>query len=451
MKKWLVLLVAGVMLLTACSSKSANETKSSDDPAASTKAAQPTASASGDPAGGGDGASDITVWAWDPNFNIKALNIAKEEYAKAGGKTNVSIVENAQADIIQKLNTSLGSGTTTGLPNIVLIEDYRAHSFLQAFPDMFYDLSGVINGSDFAEYKVGPTSMDGKNYGVPFDSGVTGMFVRTDYLEQAGYKAEDLQGIDWKQFIEIGKKVKAATGKAMLSQDPNELGLVRVMIQTAGSWYTDKDGTKPDLAGNAALKEAFELYKEMMKADIVKLHSDWSQFVANFNTGEVASVPTGNWINPSIKAEASQSGKWAIVPIPKLPGQPNAVNASNLGGSSWYVLNVPGKEQAADFLAKTFGSNVDFYQRLLTEVGAIGTYKPATAGEAYQLADPFYNGQKVFEDFAKWTESIPRVNYGAYTYTIEDILVAEMQNFLNDKPIDDVLKDAQTQAEAQIK
>ena len=39
------------------------------------------------------------------------------------------IVENAQEDIVQKLNTALGSGTTKGLPNIVLIEDYRAQSF----------------------------------------------------------------------------------------------------------------------------------------------------------------------------------------------------------------------------------------------------------------------------------------------------------------------------------
>jgi len=402
-------------------------------------------------AGGGEAAaSEITVWAWDPNFNIKALNFAKELYAQGQPDVAVNIVENAQEDIIQKLNTGLGSGTTKGLPNIVLIEDYRAQGFLQAYPDMFYDISGVINASDFAEYKIGPTSMDGKNYGLPFDSGVTGLFVRTDYLEQAGYSVSDLQNITWNQYIEIGKKVKAATGKNMISLDPSDLGIIRVMIQTAGSWYVKEDGETPHLADNAALKEAFELYKQLMEADIVKPHSDWSQFVGNFNSGEVASVPTGNWINASIKAEASQAGKWAVVPIPRLAGQPDAVNASNLGGSSWYVLNVPGKEQAADFLAKTFGSNVEFYQTLIQEIGAIGTYKPAASGEGYQAADEFYNGQKTIEDFAKWTEQIPRVNFGMHTYAIEDILVVEMQNYLNGKALDNVLADAQKQAEAQI-
>ena len=90
---------------------------------------------------------------------------------------NINVIENAQDDIVQKLNTALGSGTTKGLPNIVLIEDYRAQSFLQSFPDSFYELTDSFNATDFAEYKIAPTSFDGKNYGVPFDTGVTGLLL----------------------------------------------------------------------------------------------------------------------------------------------------------------------------------------------------------------------------------------------------------------------------------
>jgi len=446
MRKWLAVVLAAMLFLAACSGGGNNVGTQS---AGSGGGGSSSGGESG--ASGGQAATEITIWAWDPNFNIKALNIAKERYAKINPDVNVVIVENAQADIVQKLNTGLGSGTTTGLPNIVLIEDYRAQSFLKAFPDMFHELTGTFNEADFADYKVGPTSVDGKNYGLPFDSGVTGLFVRTDYLAEAGYTADDLQALTWNDYIEIGKKVKEATGKDMLSLDPNDLGIIRVMIQTAGKWYLDENGEKPFLAGNEALKEAFQLYKEMMEANIVKAHADWSQFVAGFNSGDVASVPTGNWINASIKAESSQAGKWAVVPIPRLAGQPGSVNASNLGGSSWYVLNVPGKEAAADFLAKTFGADVDFYQELVLEIGAIGTYIPASSGEAYSAADPFYNGQQTIVDFAKWTEDIPRVNFGAHTYMIEDILVVEMQNYLNGKSLDDALNDAQKQAEAQIR
>ena len=37
-----------------------------------------------------------------------------------------------------------------------------------------------------------------------------------------------------------------------------------------------------------------------------------------------------------------------------------------------------------------------------------------------------------------------------HTYAIEDILVVEMQNYLNGKDLDEVLKDAQQQAEHKL-
>ncbi|ANE46278.1 ABC transporter substrate-binding protein [Paenibacillus swuensis] len=429
MRKMVAALLVSVMFLSACGSNAGN----------------------GNNAGEGKEAKEISVWAWDPNFNIKALELAKETYAKENADLKVNVIENAQADIIQKLNTGLSSGTTKGLPNIVLIEDYRAQSFLQAYPDSFYEMTGKYKTEDFAEYKIAPTSLDGKNYGLPFDTGVSGMYVRTDYLKDAGYTTEDLQDIDWNQYIEIGKKVKEKTGKKMITLDPNDLGFIRMMIQSSGAWYTKDDGVTPDVAENEALKVAFESYKAMIDADIVAPNSDWSQFLAAFNSGEVATVPTGNWITPSVKAEASQSGKWAVVPQPTLPGVANSVHASNLGGSSWYVLNVPGKEQAADFLAKTFGSNKELYQKFITEIGAMGTYKPAAGGEAYQVKDEFFGGQNIIGDFAKWSEQIPQINYGLHTYAIEDVIIVAMQDFLNGKEITKVLQDAQKQAEAQLK
>lgn len=429
-KKILMPLAASALMLSACSGGGGGTTASNSDP----------------------DKKEITIWAWDPNFNIAALNLAKEKYAADHPDVTINIVENAQADIVQKLNTGLNSGTTKGLPNVVLIEDYRAQNFLQAYPDSFRDMSDKIKAEDFADYKAGPTSFDGKQYGIPFDSGVTGFYVRTDYLEQAGYTLEDVTNIDWEQFIEIGKKVKEATGKDMLTQDPNDLGTLRVMLQSAGSWYLKEDGVTPNIAGNAVFKEALEMYKAMFDADIVKLNSDWSQFVAAFNSGDVASVPTGNWITPSIKAEASQSGKWAVVPIPSLKNTPDSVNASNSGGSSWYVMNVDGQEAAADFMASTFGSDAELYQELLSEIGVLGTLKAASGGEAYEKPDEFFQGQKIYSDFAQWTTEVPNVNYGLHTYVIEDILSAEVQNYLNgSKDVDAVMNDAQAQAEAQLK
>lgn len=394
-----------------------------------------------------EGSKSLTAWAWDPNFNIAALETAKQHY---DGNVELEIIENAQADIIQKLNAGLSSGTMNGMPNIVLIEDYRAQSFLQAYPDMFYEITDYMNVDDFANYKIETTSIDDKQYGLPFDSGVAGLYVRTDYLEEAGYTVVDITNIDWQQFIEIGKDIKEATGKAMLTLDPDDLGQIRMMIQSAGAWYVGEDGKTPTLADNQALEKAFEVYKSMIDADIVEIISDWSQFVGAFNSGNVASVPTGNWITPSIKAEASQSGNWAVVPLPKL-SMDESVNTSNLGGSSWYVLNVDGKETAAEFLAQTFGSNEELYQSLVTDIGVIGSYLPASSGEAYSVEDEFFGGQQIIADFSQWTEKIPAVNYGMHTYAIEDIIVTSMQSYLGGAELSEVLNNAQSQAETQIR
>lgn len=240
LKKMWVLMLATVLLLSACSSGGGGKTAS----------------------GGDEKTNEITIWAWDKAFNVAALETAKEAYQKQNPDLKINIIENAQDAIIQKLNTGLNSGTSSGLPNIVLIEDYRSQSFLSAYPDAFKDLSSTIKASDFADYKIGPTSYEGKQYGVPFDSGVAGLYYRTDLLEQAGYKAADLQDITWDDYIQIGKDVKAKTGKELLSLDPNDLGIIRMMIQTAGKWYTAEDGKTPDISSNPALKEAFETYKK---------------------------------------------------------------------------------------------------------------------------------------------------------------------------------------------
>ena len=85
---------------------------------------------------GGDTASankktdkKITIWAWDENFNIKAANEAKELYAKENTDVEVDVVGMTQEDIVQKLHASLSSGTHEGLPNVVLIEDYKLPGF----------------------------------------------------------------------------------------------------------------------------------------------------------------------------------------------------------------------------------------------------------------------------------------------------------------------------------
>lgn len=127
----------------------------------------------------------MTVWCWDETYNTPAVKDAIKQYKKENGKQKVKVVTMAQDDIVQKLNTVLSSGGSKGLPNIVLIEDYRIQSYLKAYPDAFADLSSISKKGNFSSYKSAVNTVDGKTYGVPFDSGVAGLFYRTDLIKQA--------------------------------------------------------------------------------------------------------------------------------------------------------------------------------------------------------------------------------------------------------------------------
>lgn len=392
---------------------------------------------------------ETTVWAWDPQFNIRALEIARDIYLEENPDFNLNIIDNAQDDIVQRLNTSLSSGVTEGLPNIVLIEDYRAQGFLTSYPDAFFPLTDYFTPEDFAEYKIGATTSNDVNYGIPFDTGVTGLYIRVDLLEEAGYTLDDVTNISWTELQEVGQAIFDTSGVKLLSMDFNDLGLLRAMINASGSWYTEDDGVTPNIANNDALKEAFATFKSMHEANLVNIHNDWAQMLQAFNSGIVATVPQGNWITPSIMAAEDQAGSWAVVPWPTQDIE-GSVNASNLGGSSFYVLNIDGAEQAAEFLGATVGSSEDFYREIMTEIGAIGTYLPMLETDAYDMESEFFGGQPIFKDFAAWSEEIPSLNYGSHTYAIEDIMKNALQEYLAGGDIDEIFERAQTQAENQF-
>jgi lactose/L-arabinose transport system substrate-binding protein len=384
-------------------------------------------------------ADEVTVWCWAPEFNGAAMNEAIARYTAANPDAKITVVDFAKGDLEQKLQTQLASGTTEGLPDIVLIEDYGAQKYLQSFPGAFEPLTDKIDYSQFADYKVGLATVDGQTYSLPFDSGVTGLFYRSDLLEQAGYKAADLADLTWDQVIEIGLKVKAATGKPLLSIDISDAGAMRIMLQSAGSWYFKEDGTL-NIKDNPVFKKSLETWVKMLQTpDLYKQVSGWGDYTGAFNNGDVAGVFTGVWMTGGIKGN-NMAGKWAVAPIPRLDGVEGATHASNLGGSSWYVLSsAPGKDTAIDFLKTVWAGDVDFYQKILVGQGAFGAYLPARDGEAYSASDDYFGGQSVWADFSNWQAQIPPVNYGIFTNEVDAAITAQLPGLIAGGSIDDAI------------
>lgn len=395
-------------------------------------------------------AGDVTVWVWDPNFNGAAMKEAATRYSAIKPDTKIIVDDTAsQDDIRAKLQTQLLAGSTDGLPDIVLIQDDVAQKYLQSFPGAFEPLSDTIDMSVFAPYKVAAATYDGKSYSVPFDSGVTGLFYRSDYFTQAGFTAADLKDITWDRLIEIGTVVKEKTGHLLLDLDLNDPGLIRVMMQSAGEWYFNKDGTL-HITDNAPLKKALETYAKFYTAGLVNPVSGWTEYTGSFTSGKTASVPVGVWITGTIKANADQSGLWAVASTPRLD-IPSSVNASNLGGSSWYVLaSSDNKAEAIDFLDTIWAKDVDFYQKILTAQGAVGSLLAARDGEAYKASDEFFGGAPVWQEFSTWLSQIPSVDYGTFTAEVNAALQAQLPAILDGGDLDTALQAINDQAEQQM-
>jgi lactose/L-arabinose transport system substrate-binding protein len=396
-------------------------------------------------------ATTVTVWCWDTNFNGAAMKEAAARYAKDHPDVTIKVDDSAsQDDIRAKLQTQLLAGNTEGLPDIVLIQDDVAQKYLQSFPGAFVPLSDSIDMKDFASYKVAAATYQGKSYSLPFDSGVTGLFYRSDYLDQAGYKAADLQNITWDKFIAIGKDVKAKTGHNLIALDLNGDGLIRIMMQSAGKWYFKADGTL-DVLDNAPLKAALTTYAKIWQADIVKPVSGWTDFTGAFTSGDTAVALDGVWMTATVKSKPEQSGMWAIAPIPKLDGVDGATNYSNEGGSSWYVLSsAPAKDAAIDFLKTIWAGDKDFYQKILVGQGAFSTWLPASAGDAYKSSDAFFGGQPVWQNFSDWQAKIPAVDYGTFTAEVDAAVVAQLPAITKGGSVDDALKAINDQATQQM-
>ncbi len=103
-KKIVSLLLAGAMVasLTACGNSGSG------------------GQASGGKDGGTKGGNELTVWCWDPAFNIYSMNEAAKVYQKDHPDFKLNVVETPWADIQTKLTTAATSGKLDTLPDIIL-------------------------------------------------------------------------------------------------------------------------------------------------------------------------------------------------------------------------------------------------------------------------------------------------------------------------------------------
>lgn len=399
--------------------------------------------------GGGSGSSEgghkLTVYAWDPAFNIPAIEAAAADYKEnVDSEFELEILEQAGSEDVETAITTAGSsGDYSNLPDIVLFQDHYIQRYVADYPDAWTPLGDVdINWDDFAAEKLDYSTIDGEHYGVPVDNGTVVAAYRTDLLEQAGYTIDDLTGCTWDKFIEIGKAVYEKTGKALLCMNSDGNDLPYIMMQAEGVSQF-KDG-KPYITENETLVTIVEKLVEMAKENVLLMPNSWSDYTDKAIQGDqVAGVMNGNWIIPTIEKVEANSGKWAITSMPTLEGGEGY--ASN-GGSSLYITsNCQNVDLAKDFLAYTFGGSTTTYDNALKDGGVISTYAPAGETEVYNEGVEYFNNQPIYADIVEMGTHVQTVEQSDYHYSARNYVGSAIVNIINGADTMDALQEAEDQ------
>ena len=174
------------------------------------------------------------------------------------------------------------------------MQDNSFQKYATNYPDIFTDLTDSgIDFSEFSSAKVAYSTLDGKNYGIPFDNGAVIECLRTDMLEQAGFTVDDFTDITWNDFMEKAKVVKEKTGQPILTSQAGSPDLVMEMLQSCGESLFNEDGSV-NIVDNKALKPILEIYSQMVKDGTLVEVTDWDQYIASINN-----VTTEGVISPA--------------------------------------------------------------------------------------------------------------------------------------------------------
>ncbi len=328
------------------------------------------------------------------------------------------------------------------------MQDNSFQKYVINYPDVYTDLTNSgIDFSQFSAAKVAYSTIDGKNYGIPFDNGAVINCVRTDILEEAGFTVDDFTDITWSDYMEKAKVVLEKTGVPMLTAQAGSPDQVMMMLQSCGSSLFNEDGTV-NIEGNAELKEIMNVYVQMVKDGTLVEVTDWDQYIASLNNGTAASAMNGCWIMASITPVEDQSGKWALTNMPKLDNIANATNYSNNGGSSWAITsNCQKVDLAVDFMNSTFAGSTDLYDDVISK-GALATWAPAGESEAYAQPVEFFGGDAIYAKIVEFATHTPSNITGAYYYDARDAVGVALSNICQQgADMDSEIKTAQETVE----
>ncbi|MFH9349615.1 ABC transporter substrate-binding protein [Kitasatospora sp. NPDC017646] len=353
---------------------------------------------------GGSGApsGSITVWSWkNPAAELKALVPA---FNAVYPDVKVTVQDIGNPAIWDKITIAMAAGGQ-GLGDVLHIGVDYLPSYIEKFPGGLADLSKLDAGKYANAFAPGlwqTVSRGEKVYALPWEANAAGFFYRADLFKTAGVDPTTLA--TWDDVIAAGKKVKDATGTALLAVDrsasqADSANLFQLLLQLQGAFYFNLDG-KITLNSPEAVR-ALTLIKEMNDAGLV-LDAQGSPgapgYDAAVKAGKVAVCPNPAWYGGYMETFATdQNGDWQLMLPPAVTA---GGSRSAIVNSTHLAVSGSSKNQRAAFAFAEFALTRPSSQvEIFKAKGIFPALLDAYQDPAFHAADAFFGGQKYAEVF----------------------------------------------------
>ena len=299
-------------------------------------------------------------------------------------------------------------------------------------------------------YKVAAGDGRGKSYSLPFDSGVTGLFYRSDYLRagrlQGRTTCRTSPGTSSSRSARTSRPRPAIRCSASTT---TSAASIRMMLQSAGQWYFNQDGSLESRRQSDVEGLARELARDLDSRASSSRSPGWANFTGSFTSGDVAAVPVGVWITGTIKANARPSP--ASGPLRRFRSSPafrRPANASNWGGSSWYVLAKSPEQGRRDRLPQ---DGLGERRRLLPEDPGRTRRRRHAARRAHRRClaakDDVLRRPAGLAGLLRLARArFRRSDYGIFTTEVDAAVVAQLPTIAKGGSVDDAIKAINEQA-----
>lgn len=372
----------------------------------------------------------IVVWGWE--YQKKVVDALLPDFYKLHPDIRIEWKIMQPQQVRQNMLLAISSGT--GAPDVFGAESSWVGQLIAAGGIWDVTERALPFKDKFNAFKWQDVTLNGRIYGMPWDSGPVALYYRRDILQKAGLPSDPAGVADtfatWEQYYELSKKIHAATKAYMfaLAKANNDARDWEKLAWQQAAGYFDEQG-RVILDKRPENLAALEFLARFWKDGTVQDAQPWTPaWYAGFADGTVATHFGAVWMGGFLKTwiAPKAAGNFGVVPLPAW--KPGGVRTSNDGGSNLVITQQSKYKEAAWTFVEYVTANRDAQIKAWETMDSFPAFEPAYDAPFAAEPDPYFGGQPYRLVFVELARQIPTWHYTKDYPEANSIMAAEIVN-----------------------